>query len=130
MALKTVQRVTGGGGGGGNVTAIYAGTGLNASPSSPITTSGTLNIAPSGATQGQYGNASYVSQVTVTPTGQINAASSVLISIAPSQINAAIPNSGLSNSTIGLGNATLTLGANTTTIGNITINNPTLSGGT
>lgn len=119
--------VAAGGGGGGNVTAIYAGTGLNASPSSPITTSGTLNIAPSGVTQGQYGNASYVSQVTVTPTGQINAASSVLISIAPSQINATIPNSGLTNSSVTVGNTTIALGGNATSFGNTTFTNIALS---
>ena len=42
---------------------------------------------------------------------------------------ATFPNSFLSNVTIGLGNATLTLGANTTTVGNLTLTNPTISGG-
>lgn len=44
VGSETVVSLAGGGGGSGTVTSITAGTGLSASPSSPITTSGTLSV--------------------------------------------------------------------------------------
>lgn len=110
-------------GGGGNVSAIYAGTGLSASPGSPITSTGTLSISNTSVTADSYGSANTVATFTVNAQGQLTNAANTTISIAPSQINATIPNSGLTNSTITLGNATLTLGGTTTNVGNLTVTN-------
>ena len=77
-----------------------------------------------------YGSASNVATFTVNGQGQLTAASNTAISIAPSQINAVIPNSGLQNSSTTLGNATLTLGSTTSSVGNLTLANVTITSGT
>ena len=77
-------------------------------------------------TAATYGSASAVPQVTVNAQGQVTSASNVSISIAPSQINATIPNSGLANSSITLGNTTIALGGTATSVGNLTLNNATI----
>jgi hypothetical protein len=59
---------------GGTVTSISAGTGLSASPSSPITSSGTLSIATTGVSASTY----YAPQVAVNAEGQITSASNIL----------------------------------------------------
>jgi len=110
----------------GTVTTVNTGTGLTGGP---ITGTGTISIANTGVTAATYGTASAVSQVAVNAQGQVTSASNVTISIAPSQINATIPNSGLTNSSATLGNATITLGGTTTTVGNLTLTNVTISSG-
>jgi hypothetical protein len=123
--LKTVA-ISSGGGGNGTVTSITAGTGLTGGT---ITTSGTINLANTTVTAASYGSASIVPTYTVDSQGRLTSASNVTISIAPSQINATIPNSGLTNSTATLGNATITLGGTTTSVGNLTLTNATISSG-
>lgn len=113
--------------GNGTVTNIATGTGLTGGP---ITTTGTVSIANTTVTAGSYGDAATVGTFTVNAQGQLTAAANASISIAPSQINAAIPNSGLANSSTTLGNATLTLGGTTSTVGNLTLTNVTISSGT
>ena len=107
----------------GTVTSVATGTGLTGGP---ITASGTISIATTGVTAATYGSASAVPQVTVNAQGQVTSASNVSISIAPSQINATIPNSGLANSSITLGNTTIALGGTATSVGNLTLNNATI----
>jgi hypothetical protein len=58
--------------GGGTVTSITAGTGLTATPTNPITTSGTLSITNTGVTAGAY----TLTNLTVNAQGQITLASS------------------------------------------------------
>lgn len=74
------------GGGGGTVTSIAAGTGLSASPSSPITTSGTLNLADTAVTAASYGSATQVGTFTVDAQGRLTAAGNTSIAIAQSQV--------------------------------------------
>jgi len=107
----------------GTVTSVATGTGLTGGP---ITASGTISIATTGVTAATYGSASAVPQVAVNAQGQVTSASNVSISIAPSQINATIPNSGLANSSITLGNTTIALGGTATSVGNLTLNNATI----
>jgi hypothetical protein len=110
----------------GTVTSVATGTGLTGGP---ITTSGTISISSTGVVAATYGTASSVAQIAINAQGQATSASNVAISIAPSQINAAIPNSGLANSTATLGNATITLGSTTTSVGNLTLTNVNISSG-
>lgn len=70
-----------------------AGTGLTL-------TGGVFSITNTAVTAGAYGSASQTPQITVNAQGQITSITNDTISIAPSQINAAIPNSSLANSTI------------------------------
>lgn len=119
-------KVAGGvsGGGNGTVTNVATGTGLTGGP---ITTTGTISLANTTVTAGSYGNASTVGSFTVDAQGRLSAASNATISIAPSQINAVIPNTGLANSTATLGNATITLGSTTATVGNLTLQNANIT---
>jgi len=87
----------------------------------------TLNT--SGVVAATYGNAATVAQVTFDAKGRATSASNVSISIAPSQINAAIPNSGLANSSLTIGNVTISLGGTATSIGNLTLSNVTITSG-
>lgn len=115
------------GGAYGTVSSVATGTGLSGGP---ITTTGTISIANTTVTAGSYGSASIVANFTVNAQGQLTSAGNSTISIAPSQINATIPNSGLTNSSATLGNATITLGGTTTSVGNLTLANATISSGT
>ena len=110
--------------GNGTVTQIDTGTGLTGGP---ITTTGTVALANTAVTAGTYGNAAAVATITVDAQGRLTNAANTSISIAPSQINAAIPNSGLANSSATLGNTTITLGSTVTTVGNLTLANANIA---
>jgi hypothetical protein len=92
---------------------IYsAGTGL--------TLTGTqFSISNTAVTAGAYGSASAVPTYTVNAQGQLTAASNTTISIAPSQINATIPNSGLTNSAITINGSSVSLGGSVS-VGTVT----------
>ena len=96
---------------GTGVTSVATGTGLTGGP---ITTTGTIAIANTAVSAGSYGGANAVATFTVNPQGQLTLASNVNISIAPSQINATIPNSGLTNSSVTYNGVTVALGASGT----------------
>ena len=96
----------------GNST-YFAGTGLTLS-------SNTFSITNTGVTAGSYGSASNTLSATVNAQGQLSALSAQAISIAPSQINATIPNSGLTNSSITINGSAISLGGSAT----ITANTP------
>jgi hypothetical protein len=78
------------GGGGGTVTSITAGTGLSASPSSPITTSGTLNLANTAVTAASYGSATQVGTFTVDGQGRLTLASNTSIAISAAQVTSGL----------------------------------------
>jgi hypothetical protein len=111
-----------------NTVYVIAGTAL--SGGGQLTGNVTFNLANTAVTANTYGNASTVGTFTVDAQGRLTSAANSSISIAPSQINATIPNSGLTNSTATLGNATITLGGTTSTVGNLTLNNVTINSGT
>ena len=96
-----------------NVNTYFAGTGLTLS-------SNTFSITNTGVTAGSYGSASNTLSATVNAQGQLSALSAQAISIAPSQINATIPNSGLTNSSITINGSAISLGGSAT----ITANTP------
>jgi hypothetical protein len=87
---------------------IYsAGTGL--------TLTGTqFSISNTAVTAGAYGSASAVGTFTVNAQGQLTLAATTPISIAPNQINATIPNSGLTNSAITINGSSVSLGGSVT----------------
>jgi hypothetical protein len=85
----------------------YAGTGLTLA-------SNTFSITNTGVSASTYGSASIVPVLAVNAQGQITSASNSTISIAPSQINATIPNSGLTNSSITVNGNAIALGGSAT----------------
>ena len=91
----------------------YAGTGLTLA-------SNTFSITNTGVSASTYGSASIVPVLAVNAQGQITSASNSTISIAPSQINATIPNSGLTNSSITVNGSTIALGGSATITANTT----------
>ena len=107
-----------------NVTPIvwsqYAGYGTY-SAGTGLTLIGTqFSIANTGVTANTYGSASTVPTVVINAQGQITSASNTTISIAPSQINATIPNSGLTNSSLTVNGTSISLGGS----GTVTAVNP------
>ena len=84
----------------------FAGTGLTLS-------SYTFSITPVG-TAGTYGSASQVPVFVTNASGQVTYVTNTSISIAPSQINATIPNSGLTNSSITVNGSAISLGGSAT----------------
>lgn len=85
----------------------YAGTGLSLA-------SNTFSITNTGVSAATYGSASIVPVIAVNAQGQITSATNTTISIAPSQINATIPNSGLTNSSITINGSAIALGGSAT----------------
>ena len=88
---------------------LTIGTGLSGT-SYNGSTAVTVALANTTVTAASYGSASTVPTYTVNAQGQITAASNTTISIAPSQINATIPNSGLTNSSVTVGGTAISLG--------------------
>jgi hypothetical protein len=104
--------------------AYTAGTGL--------TLTGTqFSITNTAVTAGAYGSASAVGTFTVNAQGQLTLAATTPISIAPSQINATIPNSGLTNSAITINGSAISLGGSVSvgTVTSVTGTAPVVSSG-
>lgn len=98
---------------------LTIGTGLSGT-SYNGSTAVTVALANTTVTAASYGSASTVPTYTVNAQGQITAASNTTISIAPSQINATIPNSGLTNSSVTYNGVAVALGASGTITANTT----------
>ena len=99
--------------------ALTIGTGLSGTSfngSAPVT----ISISNTGVTAASYGTASNVASILVNAQGQITSASNTPISIAANQINTAIPNSGLANSSVTYNGVAVALGSS----GTITAANP------
>jgi hypothetical protein len=93
-------------------TLYTAGTGL--------TLTGTeFSISNTAVTPASYGSASKTLTATVNAQGQLTALADTNISIAPSQINATIPNSGLTNSAITINGSAISLGGSVS-VGTVT----------
>jgi len=101
----------------GTVASVTAGTGLTGGI---ITTTGTIGLSNTTVTAAAYGSASSVGTFTVNAQGQLTQAASVAISIPPSAINSAIPNSSLLYSSVTLNGTAVSLGGS----GTITAVNP------
>jgi hypothetical protein len=108
-------KVAGGiGDGNGTVTLINTGTGLDGGP---ITTTGTISLANTAVSAGVYGNATYVSQITVDAQGRITSASNVAINAGSGTVTNVATGTGLTGGpitttgTISLANTAVTAGS-------------------
>jgi trimeric autotransporter adhesin len=99
-------------------TLYTAGTGL--------TLTGTqFSISNTAVTAGTYGTDARSMTLAVNAQGQITSLFDQPISIAPSQINATIPNSGLTNSAITIGSTLVSLGSTISTLAGVSISGST-----
>ena len=102
----------------GSVTNVATGTGLTGGP---ITTTGTISLANTTVTAGDYGNASTVGTFTVDAQGRLTAAANSSISISVTQVANAVPDTRTVSTGTGLtgggslaANLTLSVTANST----------------